>query len=100
MGIAGGCVVGVSLGGAVGQRLGVMLRGGVRSLVLLGTAASLPPPDFWLYRAAAVRNAGIEQFIESSVARWVAVASLGPPAAEALRSMLVRAEPDGDAASP
>src|ERR1700688_1466819 len=36
-------VVGVSLGGAVAQRLGVMMRERVRSLVLMGTAMSFPP---------------------------------------------------------
>src|SRR5882762_9445925 len=92
-------VVGVSLGGAVAQRLGVMLRGRVRSLVLVGTATSFPPPDFWLDRAAAVRSAGIEQFVESSVARWVSVASLGTPAADGLRAMLRRTDPEGYAAS-
>ena len=92
-------VVGVSLGGAVAQRLGVMLRGRVRSLVLLGTATSFPPPDFWLNRAAAVRNAGIEQFIESSVARWVSAANLHTPAADGLRAMLRRTDPEGYAAS-
>src|SRR5258708_2854979 len=49
-------VVGVSLGGAVAQRLGVMMRGRVRSLVLIGTAMSFSPRALWLDRAAAVRS--------------------------------------------
>jgi 3-oxoadipate enol-lactonase/4-carboxymuconolactone decarboxylase len=99
MNIAEMHIVGASLGGAVAQRLGVTLRGRVRSLVLLGTATSFPPPDLWLNRAAAVRNTGIEQFIESSVTRWVSAASLGTPAADGLRAMLRRTDPEGYAAS-
>jgi 3-oxoadipate enol-lactonase len=92
-------VVGVSLGGAVAQRLGVMMRGRVRSLVLLSTATSFPPRVLWLERAAAVRNAGIEQFVESSLARWVSAASLDTTAADGLRAMLRRTDPEGYAAS-
>jgi 3-oxoadipate enol-lactonase len=92
-------VVGVSLGGAVAQRLGVMMKGRVRSLVLLGTAMSFPPRVLWLDRAAAVRSAGIEQFVESSVARWVSAASLDTPVADGLRAMLRRTDPEGYAAS-
>ena len=92
-------VVGVSLGGAVAQRLGVMMRGRVRSLVLIGTAMSFPPRALWLDRAAAVRSAGIEQFVESSVARWVSAASLHTPIADGLRAMLRRTDPEGYAAS-
>ncbi len=92
-------VVGVSLGGAVAQRLGVMMKGRVRSLVLLGTAMSFPQRVLWLDRAAAVRSAGIEQFVESSLARWVSVASFDTPVADGLRAMLRRTNPEGYAAS-
>jgi 3-oxoadipate enol-lactonase len=99
MDIAEAHIVGASLGGAVAQRLGVIMRGRVRSLMLLGTAMSFPPRAVWLDRATAVRSAGIEQFVESSVARWVSVASLGTPAADGLRAMLRRTDPEGYAAS-
>lgn len=92
-------VVGVSLGGAVAQRLGVMMRGRVRSLVLLGTATHFPPRVLWVERAAAVRDAGIEQFIESSIARWVSAASRDTVVADGLRAMLRRTNPEGYAAS-
>jgi 3-oxoadipate enol-lactonase len=92
-------VVGVSLGGAVAQRLGVIMRGRIRSLTLLGTAMSFPPRVLWLNRAAAARSAGIEQFVKSSLARWVSVASLDTPVADGLRAMLRRTDPQGYAAS-
>ena len=51
-------VVGLSLGGMTAQAFAVLHPERTASLVLMATAAHLPPPDFWMQRAATVNDAG------------------------------------------
>jgi 3-oxoadipate enol-lactonase len=61
---------GLSLGGMVGMWLAAQAPARVQRLVLLCTAAYLPPADGWRARAAQVRAAGTGSVAEASLARW------------------------------
>ncbi|MEQ3551100.1 3-oxoadipate enol-lactonase [Pseudonocardia nematodicida] len=62
--------VGVSIGGAIGQWLGVHAQPRVRSLAVLATAARFPGPDTWPQRAATVREKGTEAMVASRKGTW------------------------------
>ncbi len=68
--IAKAHVVGLSLGGMTAQAFGVLHPERTAGLVLMATAAHLPPPDFWRQRAATVIDAGPEAVVDTIVPRW------------------------------
>jgi 3-oxoadipate enol-lactonase len=63
---------GVSVGGAVGQRLLVDAAGRVTSAVLICTAARFGEPQPWLDRADLVARAGTPTQVTGSAQRWFA----------------------------
>lgn len=63
-------LVGLSLGGAVGQWLAAHHPQRVHTLTLLCTAAQFAPAQPWLDRAASVRADGVASIAESVVDRW------------------------------
>jgi len=63
-------VVGLSLGGMTAMRLAARNPERVDRMVLLCTAAQLPPAENWLERADMVRTKGSGAVAESVVARW------------------------------
>ncbi|SNT45429.1 3-oxoadipate enol-lactonase / 4-carboxymuconolactone decarboxylase [Rhodococcoides kyotonense] len=63
-------VVGLSLGGAVGQWLAVHRPKRVDSLTLLCTSARFGEPQGWSDRAATVRSSGTESLADAVIARW------------------------------
>lgn len=85
LGIARAHVVGLSLGGMTGQSLAVDRPDLVERLVLVATAAHLPPRDLWLDRAAMVREKGMGAVAQSVVGRWFT-----PPAQESEGARLTR----------
>jgi 3-oxoadipate enol-lactonase len=62
--------MGLSLGGMIGQWLGVNAAGRVRALVLASTAAHLAPPGGWAARIAAVEQGGMPAVAEGVLDRW------------------------------
>ena len=68
--IAEAHVVGLSLGGMTAQAFAVAHAQRTASLVLMSTAAHLPPPEFWRQRAATVIEAGPEAVVDTIVPRW------------------------------
>ena len=62
--------VGLSLGGAVGQRLGIDHGDRLTSLVLASTAPVFGSPDTWHERAAQVRAQGVDGLVEATAERW------------------------------
>ena len=92
-------VAGVSLGGLVAQSLAIQAPDRVLGLILVDTALALPPAQTWRDRASLVRSQGIEPLVEPVVARWVTAGSLATPAANGLRAMLRRTDPEGYAAA-
>ena len=70
LGIAKAHVVGLSLGGLTAQALATKRPERVASLVLIATAAQLPPPEFWHNRANVVRAEGPAAVVDAIVPRW------------------------------
>ncbi len=62
--------VGLSIGGAIGQVLGLDHGDRLSSLVLCCTAPVFGDAATWTERAAAVRRDGLEPLVEPSTARW------------------------------
>lgn len=63
-------VVGLSMGGVIGQWLGAHAPGRLHKLVLANTAAKIGTSAAWRARAAAVRAAGMHGIAAGSPARW------------------------------
>ena len=92
---------GVSLGGMVGQWLGINAPGRIHALVCICTAAYLPPPEGWRERAAAVREAGTPAAVaDAVVGRWFtpAYADAHPEVVSAHRAMIGAQPAEGYAA--
>jgi len=64
-------LVGISLGAMVSMRLAAREPARVDRVVLLCTAASLPPPQAWADRAATVRAHGTATIADTVVSRWL-----------------------------
>lgn len=89
---------GLSIGGMVGMWLGANAPQRIDRLVLLCTAAHLPPASMWQERAAAVDQAGsTEPIADVVVERWLtpAFAARHPKVRAELRAMLVATPADG-----
>jgi 3-oxoadipate enol-lactonase len=70
LGIARASFCGLSMGGMVGQWLGVHAGGRFDRLVLANTSAFMPPPEMWNARIATVRERGIGAVVDAVIARW------------------------------
>jgi 3-oxoadipate enol-lactonase len=71
LGLARASYCGLSLGGMVGQWLAINAPQRIDRLVLISTAAHLPPARGWRERAEAVRDAGSAAAVaDAVVARW------------------------------
>ncbi|WEK41987.1 MAG: 3-oxoadipate enol-lactonase [Candidatus Sphingomonas colombiensis] len=62
--------VGLSLGGMVGQWLGLSAPARVRHLVLANTSAYMGPPESWDSRIALVKSSGMAAIASAVVERW------------------------------
>ena len=61
---------GLSLGGMIGQWLGVRAPARLRSLTLANTSAFMGPPQGWDDRISAVRETGMAAMRDAILARW------------------------------
>jgi 3-oxoadipate enol-lactonase len=101
LGLERASFAGLSIGGMVGMWLGANAPERLDRLVLLCTAAHMPPAEVWRDRAAAVRAAGsTEPIADAVVERWLtpAFAAEHPEVLAGLRAMLTASPPDGYAA--
>lgn len=99
LGIARAHVVGLSLGGMTGQALAATRPELVERLVLVATAAHLPPQDLWLDRAAMVRASGMKAVAQNVVQRWFTPPNQAGEGAQAtLHRLLHDISPEGYAA--
>ncbi len=101
LGIERASYCGVAIGGLVGRWRGATAPDRVERLVLICTAAHLPPASAWRERAAAVLEAGSPEVVADSVVeRWLTpdfAAKHGDVQAK-LRAMLVASDAAGYAA--
>jgi 3-oxoadipate enol-lactonase len=88
---------GLSMGGVVGQWLGVHASQRIARLVLCNTAARIGTPEIWNARIESVRNGGMAAIVDAVLERWFTPAfrAAAPEAIEKTRAMLLRAAPDG-----
>ncbi len=88
---------GLSVGGLIGQRLGVHASKRFKSLTLCNTAARIGTTDGWNARIATVREGGMAAIANGVVSRWFTedYAKRAPAAVEATRQMLLHTPPDG-----
>ncbi|NNM48024.1 3-oxoadipate enol-lactonase [Knoellia koreensis] len=100
LGVARAHVVGLSLGGMTALRLAVREPDRVDRLVVLCTAAHLPPAQGWLDRAATVRAHGTTAVADAVVDRWFTAAYLAShdDVRDANVAMVAATPPDGYAA--
>jgi 3-oxoadipate enol-lactonase len=88
---------GISVGGALGQWLGVNAADRFNSLVLSNTAARIGTQDGWNSRIKAVREGGMASVADAVVSRWFTAGFVkkSPKVVEAKRQMLLRTPPEG-----
>lgn len=88
LGIGHAHIVGLSLGGMTGQALAVARPDLVDRLILVATAAHLPPKDLWLDRAAMVRAQGMGVIAENVLGRWFTPPTQASEGAQTTRRIL------------
>lgn len=89
---------GLSIGGMVGMWLGANASERIDRLILLCTAAYLPPASMWQERAQTVRSAGsVEPLADKALERWLTpeFAAAHPEVRASLREMLVNTPAEG-----
>jgi 3-oxoadipate enol-lactonase len=92
---------GLSVGGLIGQWLGIHGSKRFKSLTLCSTAARIGSTDVWNTRIAAVREGGMAAIANGVISRWFSedFAKRSPAAVEATRQMLLHSPPEGYAAT-
>lgn len=88
---------GLSLGGMVGQWLGIHEPSRLCRLVLANTSGRMPPAASWDDRIASVRTSGMAPLAEASVARWFTAdfVTRAPEVIAPIRAMLLATAPEG-----
>ena len=88
---------GLSMGGAIGQWLGLNAPDRVSSLVLANTAARFGTPEMWDMRRNAVREGGMAAIVEATKPRFFAAKMLeqGDPYAQSVVSIFLGTDPVG-----
>jgi 3-oxoadipate enol-lactonase len=88
---------GISVGGALGQWLGINAANRFKSLTLSNTAARIGTADAWNARIKNVREGGMASVADAVVSRWFSddFKKKSPDAVEATRQMLLRTPPEG-----
>lgn len=101
LGMAEFALVGVSVGGMIGQAIGARHAERVKALVLCDTAAQIGTETSWNDRIDTVQRHGMAAMADAVIERWFTAAfRSGHPADLAgWRTMLLRADPQGYAAT-
>jgi 3-oxoadipate enol-lactonase len=88
---------GISIGGALGQWLGVNAANRFKSLVLSNTAARIGTADTWNTRIKNVREGGMAAIADAVISRWFSedFVKKFPESVEATRQMLLHTLPEG-----
>jgi 3-oxoadipate enol-lactonase/4-carboxymuconolactone decarboxylase len=90
-------VVGLSLGGMIGQALASRYPDRVISLTLMATAAYMPSQQSWDERASLVREQGTAAIVEATMGRWFTSAypQQAPERVSPVREAFVGSDPVG-----
>jgi 3-oxoadipate enol-lactonase len=88
---------GLSVGGVIGQWLGVNAPERLRSLILCNTAAKIGTPESWNKRTAEVEQHGLASITEAVLERWFTPAFrlASPDSVAPFRAMLHASNPRG-----
>jgi 3-oxoadipate enol-lactonase len=88
---------GLSVGGLIGQWLGIHSPQRFKSLTLCNTAARIGTTDGWNTRISTVREGGMAAIANGVISRWFTedFAKRAPETAELTRQMLLHTPPDG-----
>ena len=96
LGVTQTVVVGLSVGGLIGQQLAAMRPDLVRALVLMDTAARIGNEEMWNTRIATVRSKGIAALAGPILERWFSARFRAEnPALPLWRAMLTRTPMEG-----
>lgn len=97
LGIVTADFCGLSLGGMVGQWLGIREPERVRRLILANTSSYMGPPAGWDERIATVMALGMPPLAQASVERWFTAAfrETGAIAIRPIVAMLLATDPTG-----
>ena len=100
LGVPRAHVVGLSMGGMIGQWLAINAPHRVDNLVLANTAARIGTPQGWQTRAASVRSSGLDAIAAGSPGRWFTAPFIAAheAAVQAAQHTLRRQSPEGYAA--
>ncbi|MEL6522165.1 MAG: 3-oxoadipate enol-lactonase [Pseudomonadota bacterium] len=92
-------LVGLSIGGLIGQQLALTRPDLVRALVLMDTAAKIGTAELWQSRLDDLQAGGLDSMADGIMERWFTAPFRGDPMAVApWRNMLVRTPQQGYAA--
>jgi 3-oxoadipate enol-lactonase len=88
---------GLSLGGLVGQWLGIHAAQRVRKLVLANTAARIGTLEMWNERIATVRRCGMDDLAGAVIGRWFTSQYIErhPQEMQMIRQMITSTDPTG-----
>ena len=88
---------GLSMGGMVGQWLGLNAAERVTRLVLCNTAAHIGKPEMWNQRIETVRQGGMEAIVDAVIDRWFTKAfqAAEPEAVATVRKQILSIDPAG-----
>ncbi|MCH8686432.1 3-oxoadipate enol-lactonase [Pedomonas mirosovicensis] len=97
LGIEKASFCGISMGGFVGQWLGVNAPERLEKLILANTCAYMGPPENWLSRIEAVTTQGVAALAEATLGRWFTPAfhERAPETVESIRRLLLATNPQG-----
>lgn len=88
---------GLSMGGLIGQYLGIHYPGRFKKIVLSNTAAKIGTEERWNTRIATIKSHGMASIVEDTMARWFTVAfrDQSPNHLEAIHAMFLRNDLQG-----